>query len=288
LAAATPPAAAATAGATNPYTPPTVESMTGPAPIVGGAVENQRVSTTEIVNYSWGIWKSNLGLLVGITLVTGGVMMVAYFIMVGFFVAMVGIGGGAGPGVGIALGGILLLVVFLAAAMFLSIGYIQVLLKLARRQPASFSDLFGGGSRVFPAIGCVALYYLVLLPIFILFGVLVATLGEGSAAAALLNIVLNIGITILNLIIWPFMYLVIDGKSTVLTSYASAAMVTKGNRLTSFLIGIVFGVVMVVGFLALGIGAIFAAPLALTFWVVGYLMMSNQLIVGGASSEVAV
>lgn len=276
LAAATPPAAAATAGATNPYTPPTVESMTGPTPIAGGAVGNQRVTATQILNYAWEIWKSNLGLLVGVTVFTFAIRMVVNQVL------GAGIGAAGGPNAGIVIA---FIVAQLAVQSFFWIGQTQIVLKLARGQPARFNDLFGGGSRFWPTLGCVMLGCLMLISV----GIVIFAVGALGAQLAVIGITMfgfAVAMFVLMLMLWPFMYLVIDDKSKVFSSFSTAAHVTKENRWTTFVMVVMSIGIAMVGFIALFIGIIFAAPLVVTMWGVGYLMMSNQLTIGGDSSAV--
>src|SRR4029453_2532598 len=99
-------------------------------------------------------------------------------------------------------------------------------------------------------------------------------LGLAIGVGMLLCIVPGI---LLALMWWPAYYLVVDDKSPVMESFGKASEITKGNWGTAFLLGLLGFVIMLVGFLALCIGVIFAAPLCMTLWPVAYLMMSGQL-----------
>ena len=286
LAAATPPATAVAGGAANPYTPPSVESMSGPTPIAGGAVGNQRVTATQILNYAWEIWKSNLGLLVGVTVFTFAIQMVGSFVNQ---VLGAGMGAAGGPNAGIVIAFIVAQLVAIAVQMFFLIGQMQIVLKLARGQPARFNDLFGGGSRFWPTLGCVMLVYLMFISVGIVMvavGALGANLGAGGPVIGITMFGFAVAMFVLMLMLWPFMYLVIDDKSKVFSSFSTAAHVTKENRWTTFVMVVMSIGIAMVGFIALFIGIIFAAPLVVTMWGVGYLMMSNQLTIGGDSSAV--
>ena len=89
--------------------------------------------------------------------------------------------------------------------LYLGIGAVQINLKLARRQPATFGDLFGGMNRFFPLLGGAIIAYLALI------------------AGALCLIVPAI---LMVLAYWPFYFLIIDGKAGVIESFSIAHRIT--------------------------------------------------------------
>ena len=140
--------------------------------------------------------------------------------------------------------------------IYLSIGMVQLSLKLARRQPAEIADLFGGGSRLLPTIA-----------VSIVFGIIISI-------GLILCVIPGI---IMLLMWWPVYYLVVDEKAEITESFAVAGAVTRGNRMTSFLLALVSFGIAFLGLLMCGIGIIFAAPLITMIWCVAYLMMSGQI-----------
>jgi hypothetical protein len=238
-------------GPINPYASQAV--LEQPSQIHPGQVGNQVVGLDPILNYATEIWKANLGLLVG---VAATVLAITYGMafVIGF--AQAGLEANkaepAMTGLIVAVGNLFSNVI----QIFLGIGQAQIALKLARRQPAQYSDLFNGGSRFFPVLGAV-----------ILGGI---AIGVGFLLCVIPGIALL-------LIYWPFYYLVVDGRCSVMESFELAGRITQGNRLTTFLVWLLSVGIGILGVLALCVGVIFALPLVSVLWAVAYLMMSGQL-----------
>lgn len=70
---------------------------------------------------------------------------------------------------------------------------------------------------------------------------------------------------------------VIDRKTPVMQSFSLAREITKGNELTTFLMGLLAMGIVLIGVLALCVGLVFAQPLAAMLFACGYLIMSGQL-----------
>ena len=145
---------------------------------------------------------------------------------------------------------------------YLSIGYWQMMLKMARRQRAEFNDLFGGGEVLLPTIGVSILF------------------GLATAVGFLMLIVPGI---IVLLMWWPCYYLVIDRKASVSESFGLAREITANNIGTGVLIGLLSMGISGLGILACCVGIVVAFPLSSLLTTVGYLMMSGQLPVNPGS-----
>jgi hypothetical protein len=151
-------------------------------------------------------------------------------------------------------------IVTMVVQVFLGIGQVKVCLELARTGRSEFGTLFTGGDRILPVLG-----------FSILAGVAV-TLGF---------VLLIVPGILLILFFWGSYYEVVDGRSKVMDSFSNAYEYCKLNVGTTFVIGLAgFGIVML-GFLALLIGVIFAVPLVMMMQAVAYLMMSGQISVQG-------
>jgi DNA-directed RNA polymerase subunit RPC12/RpoP len=223
-----------------------------PMPHASGAIVPQRVGVDPIFNYAWQVWKQNLGLLAGTTLV---VLLISAPIdfATNFIETMLRRDGDdAAAGLVGLLGSILGFLV----DTYLGIGQALIALKLARGQRAEFGDLFSGGSRYLPVLG----------------GSLLG--GIVAGVAFLLCIVPGV---ILCLMFWPFYYLVVDNKYGVMDSFGVANKITEGNWGTAFLLWLLSIVIGLCGFLALCVGIIFAIPLITMLWTTAYLMMSGQM-----------
>lgn len=237
----------------NPYASPVgLPVQFKPSPIAGLPINPQRVAMDPIFNYAWQVWKVNLGLLVGVTVIIMAISMAISMVISGVQFAL---DQGDQHEAALAvyfLGQIISYVV----QTFLGLGNVQIALKLARGQPAEFTDLFGGGPLFLPVVG-----------ISLLTGIMY------SVGFALLIVP---GV-ILMLMFWPTYYLVADQKTGVLESFSVAQRITEGNWGTAFVLALLIVFVFFAGCAALCIGLLFAAPLITMIGAVAYLMMSGQI-----------
>jgi hypothetical protein len=237
----------------NPYSSPMSAAMQPMAyPSQSLPINPQPVQADVVFNYAWEIWKTNLGLLIGVTVV---IMAASYVIAIPFQALQVVFDqrGEKEVAVASALVGQLLNNL---VQMFLGIGAVQINLKLARRQPASFGDLFGGGALFLPVLG----------------GWIVAFIP--LAIGLVLLIVPGV---LMMLAFWPFYYLIVDRKAGVIESFSVASRITTGNWGSAFVLWLMSFGITILGCLALCVGLLFAAPLISMMWAVAYLMMSGQL-----------
>lgn len=241
----------------NPYISPTADSYAAkPGPVEARPVQNQVVDAGAVINYALEIWKANLGLLVG-AFVVATLVSTAVDFVTGFFQGMLEHGN-----VDDATAAILAMVILggnlasFAVDIFFGIGQATIALKLARRQPAEFSDLFSAGRRFWPVLGASILAAIALVAGFIL---------------------CIVPAIVLMLFYWPFYYLLVDEKATVFESFSLARTVTRGNVGTTFLLWLASVGIMILGLLACFIGIIFAGPLCSMIFAVGYLMMAGQI-----------
>ena len=250
--------AVATGGPVNPYASPQAAAYQPPMVPASVPIVPRVVSVEEVFNHAWQVWQINLGLLVGVTVAVIGISWV-FGLLLGMLQVAI-LQSDAPPEmmrmvdiVGQIAGNLL--------QLYLGIGQTQVAIKLARRHPANFSDLFAGGSRFLPVL---AVYILLMLAI---------------VAGLLLLIVPGI---LLALMWWPAYYLIVDGKAGILESFSVAGRITKGNWGTAVVLWLLNIVIVICGMLLLCIGLLFALPLASVLWAAAYLMMSGQLAPHGA------
>lgn len=240
-------------GPVNPYASPQTlpdKPLAGFPPT--GTLGHQVVSIEDVLNYALKVWQANLGLLVGVTFTVIAINSVLNAILSGIQ-GVIEQQGEMELAIAVVIIGNLVLNVI---QMFLGIGQAQICLKLARRQPAQFSDLFNGGSRFLPVLG--------------------GSILAGVALIVGFALCFVPGVILL-LYFWPFYYLVVDEKARVLDSFTMAGRITEGNRLTTFLIWLLSVGISLLGVLALCVGLLFALPLISLLWATAYLMMSAQL-----------
>ena len=234
----------------NPYTSPQIAYQ---APLFQDVpITPQVVGVEPILSYAWQLWQQHLGLLLGVT-----VTIVAISYVVGFMIAI--------PQIALSQNGEIELArtVYWVGQIFnnlvqlyLGIGMYQIALKMARRLPVQYTDLFGAGPVFFPVLGAYILYFI------------------ASFFAILLLVV---PFFILILMCWPYYFLLIDKKTGIIESFSVATTITKNNWGTAILLALLSVGIFILGVLALCIGTLFAAPLINLLWAVAYLMMSGQI-----------
>ncbi len=235
----------------NPFQSPASESFQA-KPEFGGfgpnmPVRPQAVDVGSVINRAFELWKENLGLLVGITVVVTAVNIGASFVV------------GALQGANDDALFVLSQVLNIASSVlqiYLGIGQAQIMLRLARNQPAEFGQLFGGGPLFLPVLG----------------GSLLA--GLGVAGGLILCVVPGIILMVLG---WPFYWLIVDKKVPVLESFPLAFDIGKQNVGTTIIIWLASFGIMLLGLMACLVGIVFAAPLIGMMYTVGYLMMAGQI-----------
>jgi hypothetical protein len=238
----------------NPYAPSFPEPSYDRAPVaVDGEIRNVVPEFGDIFRHAWNTWKDNLGLLVGATLIVLGVSFVLSF-GAGFIQALLQQQGK--PTFSSILVGVFFNVFNNVIQIFLGIGEVKMVLALLRGQPSSINTLFSGGERFLPTLGFSILFGLLLLGGLIL---------------------LIIPFFILLFMFWPAYYLVVDRRTPVMQSFGLATEISRGNTLNTLLLTLSSMGIGLLGFLACGVGILFAQPLAMAVFGSGYLMMSGQL-----------
>lgn len=230
----------------NPYSAPTSghESIS-PKPVLAGEIVPTAVDFGSIFNYAFEVMKANAGLMIGITLIAGGISVVLSGIQNQF-------SDQGAPGVA----SIVAIIKFLIDTFF-GIGITQICFKLLRRQPAEFGDLFGGGPLYFRMLGA---------SIINTFAVLF-----GTVPCIVLGLVWFI-------FFWPFQGLIVDERAKALESFGMALPITKLNVGTTILLMLASIGIMLAGFIACLVGLLFAGPLVGLMWTAAYLMMTGQIV----------
>ncbi|MBN1852899.1 MAG: hypothetical protein JW829_09250 [Pirellulales bacterium] len=232
-------------GQTMPYQP--VES--GLAPIVPA-----RIVLEEVLGRAWAIFKSQAGLLIGMSLL----VMVINAIMEGGFDIMDKQGGqGVAPEFSKQLTRLLIFIV----TVFLEIGQTKIILDICRGRPTSIGHLFSGGPHLLPILGAGILYALMV--------------GFGLLLFIIPGIVLAI-------MFGRYYYLIIDRKTPVLDAFSISRQITAGNKWIIFGLWLVGILLIIAGLLACCVGIIVVIPYIRVAGVVAYLMMSGQSIVNPA------
>src|SRR5262245_62076718 len=209
------PFASGASPAVNPYASP---AATGPfithVAVPSLPINPQHVGADTVFNYAWQIWKENLGLLVGVTITVFGITLAIALPFGAIQYALQQQGETDAVRAVDGLGRLLVRI----AQMYLGIGATQINLKLARRQPAAYGELFGGIGLFLPVLG----------------GTIIAGLGIILGILCLI-----VPALLMVLAFWPFYYLIVDRKAGVIESFSVASRITNGNWGTYFLLCLV-------------------------------------------------
>ncbi len=239
--------------ATNPYAapgvPPASEFSADTGEVVPTAVE-----IGPVFNTAWAVWKTNLGLLVGVTVIV--YLISGAFSAVQSIFSIVAENGDEEVQLVASLASFTIAIISSIVGVFLGIGQTQIYLRLLRGQSAHVGDLFGGGSRFLPTLG-----------LSILFGLAVAV-------GTMLCIIPGLVVAILY---WPSYYLVVDNKAKVIDSFSQALQVGKANIGTTILLFLLGMGITILGLLACFVGLLFALPLVGLLWTAAYLGGTGQI-----------
>lgn len=137
-------------------------------------------------------------------------------------------------------------------SIFLSLGLVRIGLNLVSGKQASVGQLFGGISKLLPAIGAT-----------ILFG-LAAGVGFLLLIVPGIYVVLRYG---------QFMNAMVDRNLGVMDSLTYSSSITTNNRMNLFLLAVLSIGIVIAGLLALVVGLIFAYPVVWLSWMVAFRWM---------------
>ncbi len=231
-------------------------------PLVEAAVrrrvgtEPQRFEIGAVLSRTWEIFKQDLGLVVGSQLVLGLLTFAAFIPGIGLFIA--GIltmePGADGPRIQpinvvlFAVGGLLALV-GMAVSQWLLAGNTKLMLGLVRGEVVGIGTLFQGGRYFWRLLGCSLLYQ--------------GMISVGQQLCVIPAFLVMI-------FFWPFQYLLVDDDLPHIQALFDAPKWSQPSWLSTIGLSIVQFGIAILGFLALGIGLIFAGPFISLSWCVAY------------------
>ena len=230
----------------------------------GTTIRPTLLNIGNVLNVTWALYKSKLGLCIGCVAVMGGIAWIISFvsqmIVTGIQLAVAGGGGGGGGGgdavqiliVVVAIG---MQIVQQVASIYLTLGQVNLMLKVARGEPAQIGDMFNVGRYFWRSLGATLLFVLM------------------TAVGYVLLIIPGI---IVSLMFFPYNYYLIDQDTGVIDSLQGARRVTEGNRLTIFLLSLIGFGIMLVGLLACCVGALFSASYLILMQAVAYQMATGR------------
>ena len=139
-------------------------------------------------------------------------------------------------------------------SIFISLGVTRFGLNLVSGRPASVSQIFGEGDKLLRGIGVSILLGLMIILglIFLIVPGIWLGLKYGQAMTAL-----------------------VDRNCGVFEAFRYSGKITDGHKSRLMLLGFAAIVIMLAGLLALVVGLVFAYPMALLAWVLGYRWMQG-------------
>ena len=247
-----------------------------------GAGGSARFEAGDMLSKGWELFQANMGVYVAVTLLYLFIPVVINQVFsFGLQILMGGIqAGGAGQEAVIALTAVGFLVTVILGFLiqtYFDAGYTLVLLNAVRRKPVLVGDLFAGGPFLLPlainrlVFGLANL--LLALPAAAAF-LSIPALGAPQDAMVIVGAVLGLlgacGVMWLWVVFWPYCWLAIDRNPGGLGPLKQAAELTQGYRGQIALMGLLYWLVFLAGYLACCIGIIFTLPIANLMVAVGY------------------
>lgn len=218
----------------------------------------QQVDVDWTLRATWQLFKVHCGILIGIFMIMVAAAMVSWMGFLIVRVATMAVAGQMNQATALSLTiglGILENVISQVISLWFTIGSIRVMLQISRNQAPNLGLLLE--SAPFLLRTCLAT---------LLFGILV--LG-----GLILFIIPGIYVC---LTYWNYNYFIVDRNCGVWEAFRLAKVHASGNRLSIFVIGLIFLVLGLLGFLACGVGWIATSPFCMLMLVITYLTMTGQ------------
>lgn len=221
-------------------------------PATGGAL----LDLSEVYSRTWAIFKEQWSACLGAWLAV-----ILLNLLIGYGLAFGGLFLGnalSGPRAGAAFSNVGSIVAQLVA-VWINIGLALFFLKIARGQTVELSELFNGGP-----------YFITILLATLLFLVI-------FYVGILLCIVPGV---IFALMFSQFYYLILDRQTGVIDAFQQSRELTRGNKLTLFLIGLIALGIMVLAAIPCGLGLLVAGPYFCLMFPMIYLLITGQATAG--------
>jgi hypothetical protein len=262
----------------NPYAPPQSAFVPEAMPELAAGMP---FSVSDVFNWSWAIFKERMGpclmIVWGVTAINWGISLGLNLLQTGLMLAVRD---------QILFGVITVLLAFGAFVIqvWLAIGQTMAMLKIARRQPVVFEDVFHGGRYVLTTILASILFGVMLVgPIVIAVALIIPGItmmqNQRGVAAVLLFVVVATTaaalVVLLTCRLLMYYYIVIDRHAGVIDSLRQSWQLTKGRTGTIVLVYCLQLAIIIAGFLALCVGLILAVPLASLLLVVLYVALTG-------------
>ncbi len=226
-------------------------------------LEHRIINVSDVFSRAWEIYKSNLGMCIGASLLSYFLMMVCMITVIAVLFG-IGFAGFAVAGKNneamlipmmILLYGVGMVAIYFVQFYFL-LGLQSVMLKMTKDLNPGISELFSCSRFVWRMFLCS-----------LVFGILIAL---GLVCLVIPGIIVM-------LMFWPYSFLLIDRDLPGIDSFTEIKKYTKGNLGSLTLIFLAsFGIYILGSSLTYGFGAIFLLPFLVMVQTVAYAEMTNQ------------
>lgn len=225
--------------------------------------EHRIINVGDVFSRSWNLYKENLGMCIGASLLSY-LMMFVGMVAIGMVLFAIGFAGFAVAGQNnqallipmvILLYVVAIIVIYFVQFYFL-LGLQSVMLQMTKGLNPGIGELFSCGRFVWRMFLCS-----------LVFGILIML---GFVCLVIPGIIIM-------LMFWPYSFLLIDRNLPGIESFTKVRSYTKGNLWTLTLIFLAsFGIYIVGASMTYGIGAIFVLPFLVLVQTVTYAEMTNQ------------
>lgn len=170
-------------------------------------------------------------------------------------------------------------------SFYVSVGLVRNAIAVARNSPSPLMELLPPLNIVVRfMIGAVVMMAAAGAVFGLFFGLIAALVAVGgnetfAGILAVLGILTGIALAmVVYWLLWPWMFIVSDGKGTALGSIKAAYTLTMHNKLTSVFLIVIATVLSTAGTAACYVGLLVTQPLTNLMFAVAYLLMTNQQI----------
>ena len=256
-----------------------------PTAIPGGAEPvPTRISFGQAWQTTWKVFSENLGVLLLVTLIVGGMVVIAYISIAAIAVALIFAvaNQNAGPMILIVAVpiGLALLIVGLIAYSWIEAGLALVTVRLCRGVSVQATDIFSGGPYTVRVVLLNLLRGVINVTISIacaLIGQALAMAADEPAVGAVGSLLANVTNYIVTLLLLLTTFFIVDRNLDVLRAVSTSMQFMRGNKLTVFGLHLVSGLCVVgVVLLTCGVGALFILPFYLALHAVIYMLATGQ------------
>lgn len=254
-----------------------------------GEFEVGDVPFDQILSTSWAIVKARwvpLLLSMLVVLAIGALMMVAGGVV---FAAIAAAGAAlqneAIAVVGVVLASVIAIPIIALGSAYLWAGWNRTILGIAQGHPSPLSELMPPMAIVWKMFWASLVLGALVMSVILVFGLLIALVMSmvGPDVAGVLGMIglvfANFGFSLgFQFFLWPWAYILSQGRSTALGVIGTAFGIAMHNKGTTVLLVVISIGLSIAGTMALYVGLLFTTPISMLLFAVAYLMTTSQFV----------